>query len=282
LSATTIDLEATPPQQPSWRRRWIWLAGAAVAFVFFRFTSNLSLSVLVACLRFGWADLRIAVWILRNDPRKNRACLLSLFEITLGAFRVVLAGGVAAFILAVLFCLSENLGVPDLEPVYAVFLTSVAGLAAASGLALIGLFAAIAIRQKIWVDRSFVRHLERAYPPTQFAVWNEMVPLQMVLATVVFFLGGVGAFAVGVSPVVPLDTWLVVTATLLGALIPAALVAVLIDRITAQSPVECWPELRAGAVLTIEPLPSLGQDQKRVGFERAIPQGAPAASDLDR
>ena len=211
----------------------------------FRFTANLSLSVLVACLRFGWADVRIAVWILRNDPRRARACLLSLFQITVGALRVVLAGGAAAFILTVLFCLSENLGVPNLEPVRAVVLTAVAGFVGASGLALVGLIAATIARQKIWIDRSLVRRIGEAYPPAQFGDWNEMLLLLVVLATVIFFLGLLGVCTVGVERIPPMDIGLLVTAAILGGLIPAILTAILVDRISAQSPAECWPELHA-------------------------------------
>ena len=65
------------PDEPDRRSgRWLHLSAWVVALVVFEVTADPSLVVVVGCSKFGWAQLRAARWLRRNDPntRRGKAC----------------------------------------------------------------------------------------------------------------------------------------------------------------------------------------------------------------
>ena len=74
--STTNKIES---ESAGWIDRFIWAVLLAFAWIVFEITANATLSILLACLRFGANDLQTAYWLWKEDPQRARARACAAF-----------------------------------------------------------------------------------------------------------------------------------------------------------------------------------------------------------
>ena len=248
-SVDTVVSEGTARQASGGLQRWLWPLAGIAAVIVFELTANLSLSAFVFCLRFGWADFRTVHWISNHDPHRGRRHALYCFHAAIGALKIVLGGIVVAVLLtALLLNLQNEMGPVKLEAAGTAVMTAAGGLVVALLMTLAGLFAAIDSSTPLWIDRQLHRNASGFYPPRQFSGVNELGSLISALAFLTFLVALFSLSAVGIK----LLTWagaspellpLAIAAAAAGAIYAAILIQQCGNRISAESPQDCWPEL---------------------------------------
>jgi hypothetical protein len=227
--------------------RWIWPVAGLAAVVLFEMTANLSLSALILCVKFGWADLMAARWITRSDTDPGRRRALCYFQIAQGALKIVLAGGALGTFLAVLTTILHGQGQRPglLAPIAAIALTALVGFLLSGLLSLLGLRAALRTNQRIWLDRRLDRNLPGDYPPQIFSEANELPSLTGSLAFLSFVTIFVTGFGASMSLFMMNGGLLLISVaiTFLTALTASLAVGIKAEKIRARTPEECWPEL---------------------------------------
>jgi hypothetical protein len=86
--------------QPRWSKVLGWLPIIALATLLYELTANPTLGVAVGCVKFGADDSRIACWLRRTDPDRGRGRACSWFFVTRAIIRV---GFVAWAVIMMLF-----------------------------------------------------------------------------------------------------------------------------------------------------------------------------------
>lgn len=226
-----------------------------MSWLLFELTANATLSVMVACLKFGWEDFRTARWLRRADPDLPRATACSWFYVASGVWKTAVMPILLIMILSVL---------------WAVFLPRAAGhrvlreqLASA---VIVGLGAAVVLilvvavavgyawthRVRVWVHHELhASRRQQQWPPRWHGgFWQHDNRGRAILATALIFV------TVGAPPLLfrlvlawdPLPETVATLAIVFGPPIAATLTyAVLRDRIFAHVPEECWPSDEACA-----------------------------------
>ncbi len=247
---SSVDIvvpEGTARQAGGGLQRWLWPLAGIAAVIVFELTANLSLSAFVFCLRFGWADFRTVHWISNHDPHRGRRHSLYCFHAAIGALKIVLGGIVVAVLLtALLLSLQNEMGPVKLEAAGTAVMTAAGGLVVALLMTLAGLFAAVDSSTPLWIDRQLHRNVSGFYPPKQFSGVNELGSLIGTLAFLTFLVAFFSLSAVGIK----LLTWagpefipLAIAGAAAGAIYAAILIQQCGNRISAESPRDCWPEL---------------------------------------
>jgi hypothetical protein len=83
MSDFALDYEESVQRAAQRRRgsRSLWLLLLMLAWLIYELTARPALAIVVCCFKFGWEDLRTALWLRRRDLRRGRAwasCLLYL------------------------------------------------------------------------------------------------------------------------------------------------------------------------------------------------------------
>ena len=79
-----------------------------LAFLVFELTADPSLAVVLGCLKFGTADMRVARWLRRADPDSVRGCACSWFYVVLAIMRI----GFMAVAIMFVFFVATGAGFP--------------------------------------------------------------------------------------------------------------------------------------------------------------------------
>lgn len=154
----TFQIEESPRAPWSvWEDAWSWVF-PLVAFFIFESFANPGVSVVIACLKFGYADFRTALW-LRSDPNPLRGQAHAMMYASRGCF-VVTACGFACLMIVGLFeqLIVKNNAFMVLEELIVTALV-VAFAGAILGMALIGFgFRKICrLQGPIWMDPTIHR-----------------------------------------------------------------------------------------------------------------------------
>src|SRR5262245_50371075 len=81
--------------------KWLTMAGLlSVAWLVYEATAQPALAAVVFCLKFGWDDWRIAVWLWRSDPNRGRSHACFWAYVAAGLWRVAITGTVLMFAIA--------------------------------------------------------------------------------------------------------------------------------------------------------------------------------------
>jgi hypothetical protein len=277
-------LEPSPPGRSS---KWKALAGGdspgdprrlptglvlpallLAAWLLFELTANATLSVLLACLKFGWEDFRTAWWLYRVDPVRRRALACSWFYLASGIWKTAVMPILVVMIVSALWAMmGPRAQLPDEVVTQQVVSAIVVGVVAASalvGVVAIAVSLTLATGVRVWVHHQLheSRRRQRWPPHWDETLWQHDNRGRAVLATALVFA------TIGLPPWLfrsvvhlgPLPEVIAVLAIVFGVpILATTLYALLRERLFAHSPAECWPP--------VEGLPASGEpaaSQRRV------------------
>ena len=236
---------------PGLAERLLMPALFALAWLLFELTAIATLSVLVACLRFGWEDYRTAMWLRRVDPERARAKTGFWFYMASGVWKTALMPVLAVMILSVGWGLFAPRAVRMDEAAAEQVVSALIVGAAASGVLVlvvtIGVLHALLGNVRIWVHPELHRSRRIGVWPPEWIrpVWQHDNRARAILATALIAVT-IGAPVFLFRIVVRLDALGEVFTVLLlvfGTPITAAFTyAALRSRIFAHRPWQCWPE----------------------------------------
>jgi hypothetical protein len=221
----------------------LFLAG----WLLYEFTAQPGLAALVACAKFGWADLRTAFWLRRVDPDRPRGYTCFWCYLTYGLWKVAVMATLTMIVLGFLSVLFERLprqpqANNGLSPVVGGALAAAAiGFGLSFPTTYIAIASALRNGVRIWLGPAPSRaRKERFWPPRHGSVnAAPFVGFTILVMTEWFILFLALAASAVWQPAGALGLTL-----FLGTI--AAIVVVLIAfccifrRILARAPAECW------------------------------------------
>ena len=247
-------LETTEQQ---WPERMVMPALLCLAWLLFELTANPALSVMVACLRFGWEDFRTACWLLRVDPTPARAKTGFWFYLASGVWKTALVPVIAVLILGISWGLFAPRAIRmDGAAAQQVLSALAMGAGASAALVLlvaIGVVQALLGNVRIWVHHDLHRSRRGNHWPPEWTrpVWQHDNRGRAILATALIAVT-IGTPIVLFRAAVQLDPGGEVAAVLamvFGTPILSTFVyAALRSRVFAHRPWQCWPESSASAL----------------------------------
>ena len=243
------------PERPSWFAAgdaWSWLF-PVLGLALFEIFAHPAVAAAVACLKFGYADFRTALW-LRGDPIPLRGGALGACYLTRGLFVSAGWGLLFAFVLPVLASLFQN---KNNDPLAALQSALFGAAIVMCGSTLLGFVVApIALarvvnsRLRVWMDPTIhVARRERRWTSVCRGRRNGFPRLCLgLLIPCLFWLVGMiaGAISVFFTPKFANDPWLakygsvVIFLFMSGPGLIGILALLKARRHAAHSPVECW------------------------------------------
>jgi hypothetical protein len=261
-----MNEQATFPGQEG-PRRWEpqipWYALLLVGWLLYEYTSQPALAAAVTCAKFGWTDLRTALWLRRVDPSWRRGQTCFWFYLAYGLWKVAL---MATLVMAVLLVLSAGArrqpagpGAPLSPAVRGVLLAAGGSFGLSFLLTYVSLWSALRNRVKVWLGAA--PHLARAqryWPPCQ-GQQNAapFVAVTTCILTLWFAVLGTAWAGMALGPAVG---FLLVLLLALASPVTLFVLKYLEKRVFARSPEECWPPEEVGLVCQTDDLdPALGE-----------------------
>jgi hypothetical protein len=227
--------------------RGAWWAVAAAGFVVFELTADAALAIVLACLKFGWDETRIARRLKREDPNRDRGRVCARFYQAYALWKVSGVAFVAMFLVVFVQAgLIDRLAPGAAQarggkPPAAFVSVWVLLIVCFTLSALWSIRATVGALRKgvrVWVGRG--RNRLKPILLSVMVVWGSVLTLLGLFVVMVVVLGPNAARPPG---------WLVSAASIgMGVGFPVFLLVgldCLERRIAAGSPEECWPELLA-------------------------------------
>lgn len=221
----------------------LFLAG----WLLYEFTAQPGLAALVACAKFGWADVRTAFWLRRVDPDRPRARTCFWCYLTFGLWKVVMMATVTIIVLVIvaviLACVVQQPAANN--DFLALFQGSIVAAAIGAGLLCLTCFIALWMARRnsirIWMGSAPRRARQERFWPPRHGRFNA-APFVVSTALGAFLLMAVGLMIALLLLCMPGGIWGVILIVLsLG--IPVVVVLGFNDaakRLFARSPQECW------------------------------------------
>jgi hypothetical protein len=221
--------EAESPRR--WTSGFTWGAFLVLAFTIYETTHNPELAIVVFCLKFGMDDALNGLWLSGRDHRPSHRLPLILACYALGSLRAAVAAG---FVTAGLLSLSAMLGAKKgfgINAALGSFLLTLGAFFVSAVFSGLTVFFGGMGRARLWLDSELTGARHRGeFPPESFAATNHLHALALPLLLSTSLLSALLSFRQG-----PL--WAIV--------IPLALttsVWMLLRKVLARDPNECWPE----------------------------------------
>jgi len=229
-----------PARSANWTGALIWSALGLVGWLVLELTAQPALGAAIVCSRFGWKDLRTALWLRRADPHRARRNACFWFCLSLGMQRILLAAFGLAMLIVAVQGVGPNPNAGDDLPAafYGVGVLMLLGAPSLTVFALIGYVTARRGGILVWVDRSLAQAgRNHAWPPVYSSVpanpADNRVRLAWCSALITLALAGL------VLPIIVL----IFAGKAAGAIVLAAespLIPLLSRRVIARHPAECW------------------------------------------
>lgn len=215
-------------ERSTWVERWSWGALLGLGFLIYELTARPSFGISVACLKFGWNDVRTARWLWRRDPRRGRGWACFFFYLAFGLWKVTAA---AVIFTGCLTALVTVLGRNPPEEFWHLAGTAAGGVVLLAVIPMIGVAFARRHGVRVWMDGSVSEsRKENRWPPvaTGFnAVSGLLFPAMIVPVMAAAFLAFKFCGQIFVPPAVFL-TGVAIWSQFHG--------------VTAKSPDECWTD----------------------------------------
>jgi hypothetical protein len=221
----------------------LFLAG----WLLYEFTAQPGLAALVACAKFGWVDVRTALWLRRVDPDRGRGQTCFWAYLTYGLWKVAVMATLMMIALGMFGVVFDRAARQPqanngISPVFGGALAAMAmGFGLSFPTTYLALWLALRNGVRIWLGHAPSRaRKERFWPPQHGGVnaapFVGFTSLIMTLWLIVF--------AAGVLAAVFQPAGVGVLVFLLGTLAVVVLVMVVLFRVAlrviANSPQECW------------------------------------------
>ncbi len=249
------------PDEATSRRTWRWHLGwpavLLAGWLLYECTAQPAIGVIVACAKFGWADVRTAWWLRRIDPDSGRGRACFWWYVTFGLWKVAVTATLAMGLLVYGVAMAGQ-GQPGKLPPSPVLQGALIAAACGFGLSFfssyVALWAAWHHGVRIWLG--IAPHRARAgrfWPPCHG---------QTNIAPYVLFTTMI--FTISVSVAVLFDILLHCNGNgrdplkyLVILLIPGTVGATVLvfrslaDHLIARTPQECWPALSSECALQV-------------------------------
>ena len=251
-SQFTVDVDAEPlPRTPL--DRLLWPLFLLLAWLAFELTANATLSLVLACLKFGANDLRTAWWLWRTDPLRSRAHACAAFYVASGVWKTALVPLLTVGVIAIAWGVIAPGALQQAHPITRQLVLALnVGLWAATVLIVVASSAAmlaLAARWRVWVHPNVHRCRRAGNWPPSFspAAHPQANQAVLIMLTAVFA-------AIIIGPVVTLLLFnllgppvalrrilelLVVFGYPIGGVLAFGLLR---GKLFAETPWECWPE----------------------------------------
>jgi hypothetical protein len=158
------------------RGRLVWPVLLIAAWVAFEVTASPTVGVVVLCCKFGWNDLRTAIWLRAADSDTTRSGVCGVFHLAASLWKVSLAA-VGAMFAIVAVQLIANGGHQGLEPPAEFVVATLCALIGPALATLTTWFAVALARRnsvKVWIAPVMNLPSEKqAWPPDQFGSTNQ-------------------------------------------------------------------------------------------------------------
>jgi hypothetical protein len=234
-----LDPEEAHTSNERARSAIFWGLMVGVGFLVWELTDRTGLAASVACLKFGWEKTATGLYLLRKDPNRSRGWTCCTFHIARGCARF----GWSGFVVSLAaeegpHIIRQWQGLPPApraanDVFLNVLLLGMCGLTGSVFLSGVATWLALSAKQRVWIDPTTrTSRTQRLWPPRPHGrnrVWLHAVVGTLALTHVFGMLAM--AMAVG---------WWLSLVTVPCSLAVGWRVA---RRISALSPVECWPEL---------------------------------------
>jgi hypothetical protein len=224
----------------------LFLAG----WLLYQFTAQPGLGALVACAKFGWADIRTAFWLRRVDPDRRRGKTCFWAYLTYGLWKVGLMSTLVLITIGLfddLIVLVPRPFAPKWHPVLSGVLTAIAmGFSLSLPTAYIALWSAWRNGVRVWLGNAPTRARKAHFWPPRHGRVNMVffvgsTTLLLTIFVIVFVIVSVSAFIESIQPnraaAKAISQYLPVAIALL---IIAFFRMGLLRRRLASSPEECW------------------------------------------
>ncbi len=236
---------------PRLRARDVFILGAVSALLFL-WTRHPAMGAVLPLLMSGRKCWNVGWWLFDRDPERRRALTVLTFYIAWAGWQAA-----AAAFATVIGCLVlEENGWLDIPEARIMWTLAVMGLALVWNgvLCCMALIRALRHHQKIWLSPNLVEQCDRDFTRLQQIEWNPrslnravfVIAAGVGFPVLILFSVVLAAVTIG-GGAAPQNESLVVTLLLLGIaamfILPIVLVSVLVHRVAASSPSQCWCEV---------------------------------------
>jgi hypothetical protein len=230
-----------------WRPRFTWPALFLIGWLLYEATAQPGLAAAVTCAKFGWADVKTALWLRRMDPDRGRGRACFWFYLAFGLWKVAVLA--TAMTIALLFLgglmnpARRRLGGDVLSPVLGgVLIAAAVGFGLSFLTTYIALWSALRHRVRVWLGIAPHRARSGRYWPPSHGQTNAapFVTVTTLILTLWAFVLALLALATRAGRF-QLAFFIVLLAGVFLAFPGFLLVFRLLDhRVFAQAPRDCW------------------------------------------
>lgn len=221
------------------------LAGWAL----YELTAQPGLGALVACAKFGWADVRTAFWLRRVDPDRRRGQTCFWAYLTYGLWKIAIMATLTMIVLGfVSAVVAQMVRQPQANNGFSPVLggalaAALIGFGLSFPIAYVALWSALRNGIRIWLGQAPGRaRKDRFWPPRHGGInAAPFVGFTLIILTLWFLAMLVVSLGVFLPPagwclfmVLPVG-WVILVAVLMKSLFLKSV------HVIAKSPQECWP-----------------------------------------
>jgi len=243
----------TMPMPPTVFDRLLWPLLLLSAWLAFELTANATLSLALACLKFGMNDFRTAWWLWQTDPQRRRAHACASFYAASGIWKTALVPLLTASVVAIVWGMIAPQAMQQAQPVTKqLFLALVVGVWAATILIVLAgsaVVLSLTARWRVWVHPSLHRSRKAGSWPPVFSPASQPQANQAVLImlTAIFATVLIGPVATLIAvnlfqPPAALRRIVELVVVFGYPIFGVLAFGLLRGKLFAQSPWECWPE----------------------------------------
>ena len=260
------EAEIRAPRVATRNERLAWLTVIVLAVVAFEWTADPALSASLGCVKFGWDEFRLARWLMKTDPDRERGRVCSKFYLAWGLWRISLVASGLMMIIAFVHGSIEGKPAPGAAPppgLMGCVMTMLVGFLLSSVVSSLAVASALRHRVRVWVGPEVHWARKDGVWPPQSARrrrdsgnWARVILLSALITNSVFSLAIPLAFAFP-NPRLPTNVGVsLLMGFMLGVpVLILVLLKALSERMIAPTPEVCWADVRtAGPIRSVSAL----------------------------
>jgi hypothetical protein len=251
-------------ERPGWfaRLHLSWPMLLLAGWLLYEFTAQPGLAALIACAKFGWPDVRTALWLRRVDPDRRRGQTCYWCYLSFGMWKITMMSTVTMILLVIVNVIRVcALGRPGGDIIFSMFLGSISAAVIGVGFLCLTTYVALWMARRngirIWMgDAPRRAQQERFWPPWHGRINATLFVVTTALGATLCTL--IGLFIVLILTFAAAQPWSPY-ALFFAVLVPPALILAIRDAsksVVARSPQECWG---ADAIEAVYEAPAEGQ-----------------------